>query len=264
MNNDERVNELRKRKAHVVFKEEHPKFYNSWRSFRHTEKGKKIGNSLEWNSFEKFYEDMHETYFDGARLVRLDKSKNFCKENCKWCTDEESAMLKESTILITYNGETLTMKEWAIKAETTTSAISNRYYKHPEYTPEEWIYGKKKIRKDKAVKDWRESESGIRSKASKMISAYKCKDKKLGLTNCDITIDWMIENIILQPCKYCGDVERIGCDRIDNDKGHTMDNVVPCCYDCNCARNNNFTYEEMLELGKTIHKIKENRKLNNG
>jgi len=36
-------------------------------------------------------------------------------------------------------------------------------------------------------------------------------------------------------------------------------NVVPCCYSCNCARNDNFSYEEMLEIGKTIRKIKDRR-----
>ena len=69
----------------------------------------------------------------------------------------------------------------------------------------------------------------------------------------------MIENILTQKCVYCGDTKRIGCDRINNNLGHTKDNVVPCCIECNTARNNYFTYEEMRELGKTIAKIKENR-----
>ena len=47
----------------------------------------------------------------------------------------------------------------------------------------------------------------------------------------------------------------------DNSKGHTYDNVVPCCYVCNCARNNNFTFEEMKQLGKTIKSIMDQRKL---
>ena len=44
--------------------------------------------------------------------------------------------------------------------------------------------------------------------------------------------------------------------RIDNTKGHTKENCVPCCIECNIARGNNFTYEEMKRLGKTIKEIK--------
>lgn len=66
----------------------------------------------------------------------------------------------------------------------------------------------------------------------------------------------MIDNILLKPCIYCGDTHRIGCDRIDNTLGHTKNNVVPCCIECNTARNNYFTYDEMRLLGITISKIK--------
>lgn len=63
-----------------------------------------------------------------------------------------------------------------------------------------------------------------------------------------------------KPCTYCGDTqEEIGCDRIDNSKGHTKDNVVPACKTCNVSRMDNFTHEEMLVLGKTIKQIKINR-----
>lgn len=100
----------------------------------------------------------------------------------------------------------------------------------------------------------------IRAKASKMISSYKNKDAKNGVSMCDIDIDWMIENILSQKCVYCGDDQRIGCDRIDNSKGHTKDNVVPCCIECNTARNNNFSFDEMKIIGATIRQIKLGRK----
>jgi hypothetical protein len=62
-----------------------------------------------------------------------------------------------------------------------------------------------------------------------------------------------VREIISQPCFYCGipfsnnfgekhgfngGVKYNGLDRIDNDKGYIIDNVVPCCRSCNIAKNN--------------------------
>ena len=173
---------------------------------------------------------------------------------------QEDANHIQTEIIIEYEGEKYTLRQASDKFGINYSTLKQRYYKGKNYTVEELLFGRVKKRKSKPVKDYRESSMSLRSKASKMISSYRLKDKKMCLEPCDITIDWMIENIIKQPCIYCGDTHRVGCDRIDNDKGHAMDNVVPCCYDCNCARNNNFSYEEMLILGKTIKEIKANRK----
>ena len=46
---------------------------------------------------------------------------------------------------------------------------------------------------------------------------------------------------------------------IHNNRGHEIGNVVPCCYECNVARGNNFSFEEMLLIGKAIKKIKKER-----
>lgn len=36
------------------------------------------------------------------------------------------------------------------------------------------------------------------------------------------------------PCTYCGDnIETVGIDRIDSQKGYSKDNCVPCCEICN-------------------------------
>jgi hypothetical protein len=55
-------------------------------------------------------------------------------------------------------------------------------------------------------------------------------------------------NFILQPCHYCGegfshtkrfykkDYYYNGIDRVDNNKGYTLDNCVPCCRWCNRAK----------------------------
>ncbi len=61
------------------------------------------------------------------------------------------------------------------------------------------------------------------------------------------------------PCVYCA-FPAIGLDRIDNSKGHTADNVSPCCKECNFARRDIFTPEEMrLYIGPAIAKAKSGR-----
>ena len=260
MKSGEKLEEWRKRKALSDLRNNNKYMFNAWRSFMYTNKGKKIGHCKEWDKFEYFYNDMHSTYKPGLRLSRLDKTKQFCKDNCVWLTDEENSILRGSSVRIEYNGKNLTFKEWSVEANCSASAIRNRYYKHPEYSVKEILFGKRPKRYNRKPKDWMDRPEYIRSKASKMISAYKHRDLYHQLPVCDIDVDWMINNILTKPCIYCGDTKRIGCDRIHNDGGHTKDNVVPCCYDCNCARNNNFSYEEMFVLGNAIKTIKEQRK----
>lgn len=48
----------------------------------------------------------------------------------------------------------------------------------------------------------------------------------------------------------------IGLDRLDNAKGYEPGNVVSCCSECNIARSDNFTPEEMKVIGMAIRKVK--------
>ena len=55
--------------------------------------------------------------------------------------------------------------------------------------------------------------------------------------------------LLRQGCFYSGkslsDETGIGLDRIDNSKGYTLDNVLPCCGECNSIRGNKLTVDEM-------------------
>lgn len=104
----------------------------------------------------------------------------------------------------------------------------------------------------------REYRLTVNGQANELLLRYRRIDKRMKL-ECDLDRSFLKDNIINHPCTYCGDTGRIGCDRIDNSIGHTKANVIPCCSDCNSARMDNFTYEEMLILGKTIANIKKNR-----
>lgn len=67
-----------------------------------------------------------------------------------------------------------------------------------------------------------------------------------------------------QRCHYCqGKLNEtsVGLDRINNNLGYTLENVLPCCGNCNRIRSNIYTYEEMLKLAVVIREILGDRKL---
>ena len=78
----------------------------------------------------------------------------------------------------------------------------------------------------------------------------------------DFDGQWIVDNIFEKECIYCGekDWRKLGCDRINNNKPHTKDNVVPCCRRCNTIRSNKFTVDEMKEIGAAIRKIEQRHK----
>ena len=75
--------------------------------------GRGIAVCEEWRgSFEAFYRDMGERP-RGTSLERIDVNGPYSRENCKWGTSEEQASNKRNNVLITHNGKTQNMKQWA-------------------------------------------------------------------------------------------------------------------------------------------------------
>lgn len=106
-----------------------------------------------------------------------------------------------------------------------------------------------------AKKEWQQNYSKTNGHPRYRLGSYKHFDKKRNL-EFDLTLDWFLENIYNKPCFYCHCSFPSGCDRIDNNLGHTKANVIPCCDLCNTTRMDNFTHEEMIEIGKVIHSIR--------
>jgi hypothetical protein len=65
------------------------------------------------NSFENFYKDMKEGYYKGLTIERVNTNCDYEPDNCKWATNTEQQNNKRNNHLITYNGKTQTMKQWA-------------------------------------------------------------------------------------------------------------------------------------------------------
>lgn len=46
-------------------------------------------------------------------------------------------------------------------------------------------------------------------------------------------------------------------DRKNNDRGYEKGNLVVCCTRCNRGKSDQFSYEEWVEIGKTIRQLRE-------
>lgn len=101
-------------------------------------------------------------------------------------------------------------------------------------------------------------------RANKLSYHYHWHDVNTYNFECETDIDgqWIVDNVFDKGCIYCGesDWRKLGCDRINNDKPHTRDNVVSCCRRCNTIRSNKFTVDEMKEIGAVIQRIEKRNK----
>lgn len=62
-----------------------------------------------------------------------------------------------------------------------------------------------------------------------------------------------------KPCSYCGDsIITIGIDRIDNMKGYSINNCVPCCKVCNGMKLNYSQDFWITHMKKIINKTENN------
>lgn len=102
-----------------------------------------------------------------------------------------------------------------------------------------------------------ESENPIKKDIRNKYSHFKCAAIKRGI-NFDLTNDDVL-NICEQKCFYCGKERCLGIDRLDNSKGYTIDNCVPCCGCCNKMKMGlepNFFLEQIEKIHNNIEAIK--------
>lgn len=100
-------------------------------------------------------------------------------------------------------------------------------------------------------------QNNAKNQINNLLTTYHRFDFDRNFKN-DLTKDF-IKKCLEQKCSYCF-YKPTGLDRINNNLGHLQNNCVPCCLECNTARMNNFTYEEMLVIGQAIKLVKDNIK----
>lgn len=123
-------------------------------------------------------------------------------------------------------------KEWYWKNKDKAIERIKEWSKENSKHRSEYLKKYKETHKEE-IKEWYKSKKG---RASYLLQNYKREDRKYNRGECDLTVEWIINNIFSMNCVHCGesDWRNIGCNRLDNSKPHTKDNVEPCCYKCNC------------------------------
>lgn len=90
---------------HRCFRKKHPHY---WRYG-----GSGITVCSRWMNFKEFLYDMGEMPDDKSCIDRIDTSKGYYRENCRWATYKENNNNMVSNKVLTYNGNTMTMSQWA-------------------------------------------------------------------------------------------------------------------------------------------------------
>lgn len=143
------------------------------------------------------------------------------------------------------------MKMWEISHKEERKNYQQQHYsENLEYYKD---YNKKyyEENRERELERKKQYHSTPNGRANMILHGYRWSDKLYNRGECTLTADWIINNIFSSKCHYCGETDwkELGCDRIDNSKPHTEDNVVCCCEECNKKRNKK-EYNEFIKIIK--------------
>lgn len=94
-----------------------------WEYLRYGARG--ITVCKRWLKFANFLEDMG-IKPDGTTLDRLDGTRGYYKENCRWATAREQIINRSITRWITFRGETRCLSDWAVATGLPAHRIAQR------------------------------------------------------------------------------------------------------------------------------------------
>lgn len=87
--------------------------------------GRGIKICPEWFSFERFLADMGERP-DGCTLDRREVDGDYTKENCRWATKATQSRNRRSNRLLTFNGNTMCVTDWAAQIGISEATLRGR------------------------------------------------------------------------------------------------------------------------------------------
>lgn len=93
--------------------------------------GRGIAVCDEWkNNFQAFYDwAMSNGYSDELTIDRIDVNGDYCPENCRWISISEQQHNKRCNVVIAFNGESHTLKQWSEITGINYKTLHQRYSK---------------------------------------------------------------------------------------------------------------------------------------
>ena len=95
-----------------------------------------------WSVFENFLADMGEIP-DGCQIDRIDNDGDYCLSNCRWVTKKQQARNRSTTHLVTHDGRTQCLTDWAKELNITATALLFRL-RNPSWSKEKALTLRKK------------------------------------------------------------------------------------------------------------------------
>lgn len=89
-----------------------------------------ISVCTEWRDYLTFKDwAMISGYADELSIDRKDVNGNYSPSNCVWATSTEQCNNRRTNRVLTFNGESLTVAQWARKLGVNPKSLYNRLYK---------------------------------------------------------------------------------------------------------------------------------------
>ena len=91
--------------------------------------GRGITVCQEWHNIETFEKwTLESGYEPGMTIDRIDTNGNYEPSNCRWATHKQQANNRRNNVLVTIDGVTKTLAEWADFSGISHSTMNDRYF----------------------------------------------------------------------------------------------------------------------------------------